>query len=266
MFKMGRIVSLNETQNVVKVQDIYDNSLVDIPLDNTVQWQIMPMINDVVLYINLQDRIMKIVKVWNVQPNALIRGENFPLREGEAQLMGMLGQYIFLDREGTIKFVDATLLNFMQLDQTGLGVQVKGLNFTTYDGVNVVIGEDIVISRDKENNLTISQQHAMEAKGETPPDNQKEFSLTIDKNGIEMVRKDVKVTIDVNNNITVKGAEIVIDGSSNVSVKGTKVCLGALASDPTLGDVVTGGPFGTFPVCLVTGAPIIGSITVKAKG
>jgi hypothetical protein len=266
MLKLGRIASLNETQNIIKVQDIYDNSVVDIPLDNTVQWQLMPMVGDIVLYINLQDRIIKIIKVWNVQPNALIRGGDFPLREGESQLMGILGQYIFLDREGTIKFVDATLLNFMQLDQNGLGVQVKGLNFTTYDGVNVVIGEDIVISRDKENNLTISQQQLMEANGETPSDNQKEFLLTIDKNGVEMTRKDVKVTIDVNNNITVKGAEIVIDGSSNVSVTGTKVCLGALASDQTLGDVVTGGPLGTFPVCLVTGAPIIGSVTVKAKG
>lgn len=251
MFKMGQIISLNETTNSIKVRDIYDNAILDINLDNTIQWQAMPMVNDIVLYINLQDKLIKVVKVWNVQPNALIRGGDFPLREGETQLMGILGQYIYLDREGTMKFVDATLINFFELNERGLEAQVKGLNFTTYDGVNVVIGEDIVISRDKDLNKNLTQQQAMKAKDEEPSTEDREFQLTIDKDGVKLIRKDVQIVIDVNNNVAIKGA---------------KVCLGALATDTLVGDVVTGGTLGTFPFCLVTGAPIIGSTTVKAKG
>ena len=251
MLKMGKIVSLNETANSVKVLDIYDNALLDIQLDNTAQFQSMPVEGDIVLYINLDDKVIKIVKIWNVIPNAFIRGGEFPLREGETQLMGILGQYLYLDRKGTIKFVDASLLNFFELNERGIETQVKGLNFTTYDGVNVVIGEDIYISRDKDMNKTISQQQAMESNGQLPSTSNREFQVTINKDGLKLVRKEVQIVIDANNNISITGA---------------KVCLGALATDPLVGDVVTGGASGTMPFCYMTGANILGSSIVKAKG
>lgn len=250
MFKMGLIVSLNETVNKIKVRDLFDNAILDIALDNTAQWQTMPVVGDVVLYVNFEDKIIKVVKVWSVNPNAFVRGGDFPLREGETQLMGILGQYMYLDRLGTIKFVDATLLNFFELNETGLETQVKALNFTTYDGVNVVIDKDIKISRDKKLNKTITQQQAMESQGQQPSTADREFQLTIDDNGVDLKRKGVEILIDANNQISINGAKLALCG---------------MASDQTLGDVVTGGAFGTLPFCLVTGAPIIGSTTVKAK-
>ena len=263
MLKLGQILSLNETNNTAKVKDIYDNSIIDIEIGNIIQLQIMPIVNDIVLYLNLQDKIFKIIKIWAVEPNALIRGGDFPLREGETQIMGILGQYVYLDREGTIKFVDASLLNLVELNEKGIEMQVKNMKFTTYNGIDVEIGENIIISRDK-NNKTLTEQKAAEMNEGDEEETTKEFELKIDDNGMSIIRKEVEIIIDTNNKISIKANEAVMEIKDNVSINGAKVCLGGLATDPTLGDVVTGGPLGSMPFCFVTGAPIIGSTKVKA--
>ena len=241
-FKMGEIISLNETNNTITVRDNYSQVIIpDLPLDNIRQEQIMPVIGDTVLYLRIDDRVFKVVKIWNVKTDGLIRREEYPLKEGELQLMSLMGQYIYFDREGTIRFVDSTMINLFELSVTGLMAKMKSWSLTTYDGVNVIFDKDILITRDKENAKTPL------AEGEKPDPTKQEFSLLINDDGIKLTRKEVEINIDVNNQVTIKGSKIIL-GSG------------------ILGDIVTGGPTGTMPMCFVTGAPIIGSSTCKAQG
>jgi len=60
-----------------------------------------------------------------------------------------------------------------------------------------------------------------------------------------------QITIDVNNNITVKGDKVYIGKNTD--------------NEEQFGDVVTSGPFGTYAIDYVTGKPIPGSGIVKAE-
>lgn len=223
MFKIGQIISINENENSAKIKDSYDASVIDIKIDNILQLQIMPIVGDVVLYINYDDKIIKIVKIWNIKSSNLLRQKDTPLREGESQLTGILGQYIYLNRDGDIKFVDSSLLNEFELTVQGFIAKLKEFKIDTYDGINITINKDITISR-----------------GEN-------FSVLIDDDGI---------------NITHKGAKVIINNNDEITIEGSKVLLG----EGNTGDIVTSGPFGTYRFCPVTGSPISGSTTCKAKG
>lgn len=242
LFKMGTILNVNETDNTILIKDNYDATVVSVPLDNILQLQIMPMKGNTVLYYNIDDKIFKVVKIWEIQNNPLIRQNDYPLREGEIQLMGLFGQYIYLDRNGKIIFVDSTLLNYFELTLNGFIAQVKKFEVNTYDDINIKIDKDIKIGR-KVTNETENED------GET--EKEYEFMLTINDEGLSIARKDVEITIDNNN---------------QVQVKGDKIKLG----EQFLGSVVTGGTpsnsnFPTHPFCFVTGAPIQGSNKVKGE-
>jgi len=242
MFKMGTIIGVNETDNTILVKDNYDATVVTVPLDNILQLQIMPVVGNSVLYYNIDDKIFKAIKIWEIQNNPLIRQNEYPLRSGEVQLMGLFGQYIHLDRNGKIVFVDSTLLNHFELTLNGFIAQLKEFEVNTYDGVYLKLDKDITIGR-----KVVNEEDTED--GETEPEY--EFLMTINDEGMTIARKDVEITIDNNN---------------QVQIKGDKINLGA----ELLGKVVTGGVpspdnVPTHPFCFVTGAPILGSENVKAK-
>lgn len=242
MFKLGTILNVNETENTILVKDDYDATVVNIPLDNILQLQIMPLKGNTVLYYNIDDKIFKVVKIWELQNNPFIRQGEYPLREGETQLMGVFGQYIHLDRKGKIVFVDSTLLNHFELTLNGFIAKVKEFEVNTYDGTHIKFDDNITIGR----KITGQKENEDEEV-----ENEYEFLMTITDEGLSISRKDVEITIDNNN---------------QVRITGDTIKLGA----DFLGKVVTGGTpapdnFPTHPFCFVTGALIAGSETVKVK-
>jgi len=96
-------------------------------------------------------------------------------------------------------------------------------------------------------NKTITQQQAMQSQNQQPSTADREFQLTINDNGVNLIRKGVSVVIDTSNNISINGAQVI---------------LGTSAIDPLVGGVVTNL---TYPFDFVTGAPIPASVKVKAS-
>jgi hypothetical protein len=228
MFQMGQVIGLIESTNEVQIKDIYNKVVITIPLNNIPQLQYMPVIGDIILYLNYNDKEYQIVKIWNIAVNNFIRQGDFPLQSGELQLMGILGQYIYLNKKGTIKFVESTMLNQFELSVNGLVAKLKEFNLTTYDGINILINKDIVITRGD------------------PDKEEKTFTLTLNDDGVNIKNKNAEINIDNNNVITIDGDKIQL---------GSKL----------LGDIITAGPLGTWPICPVTGATIIGSSKCKAE-
>lgn len=227
MPRLGVIRSVNGAANTIKVKDLYKLTLFDIKLDNHVHFQQMPVKGDVVLYFNYGRRVRKIVKIWQTKEDFLKRKDNFLLKEGELQIQGIYGQYIYLDNNGTIKFVDSSLLNEFELNMDGFIAKFKKFQLITYDKMNVIIDKDIIVTRGDSDNPN--------------------FSATINDDGIEIITPKSEITI------TPKG---------EVTIKAEKINLG----NQNYGDIITGGPNGTFPICVVTGKPITGSSKCKAEG
>jgi hypothetical protein len=227
-FQIGEVIGLLESTNEVQIRDMYNKVVITIPLNNISAIQYMPLIGDIVLYINYSDKIYNIVKIWNIEINNLIRQGDSPLQSGELQLMGILGQYIYLNKKGTIKFVDSTMLNEFELSVNGLIAKLKKFQIDTYDGINITIDKDITISRGD------------------PNEEEKTFTININDDGV---------------NIKNKNAEINIDNNNVITIDGDKVQLGS----KLLGDIITAGPGGTWPICPVTGATILGSSKCKAE-
>jgi hypothetical protein len=99
------------------------------------------------MYVNIDDKVMKIVKIWQIGTNSNIRQGLYTLQSGELQLQGMYGQYMYLDNNGNIIFVDSTMLNSFQLGLNGFIANLTQWNLTTYDGINMLINKDFVITR-----------------------------------------------------------------------------------------------------------------------
>jgi hypothetical protein len=232
MFQMGEVISLMESDNKIMIRDLYNKTITDLELNNIQQFQYMPVIGDIVLYFNIDDKIQKVVKIWNIKDTNFIRQREYPLLEGELQITGIIGQYIYLNKKGEIKFVDSTMLNIFELTVEGLLAKIKKFEIDTYDGISLIIDKDITITRKSPN---------------AEEDEDPIFSTVISDDGINIKHKSVEIIIDTNNVITVKGDKIQL-GSG------------------ILGDVMTGGASGTHPIDIITGTPLMGSTIVKAQG
>jgi hypothetical protein len=189
-FQIGEVIGLLESTNEVQIRDMYNKVVITIPLNNISAIQYMPVIGDIVLYINYDDKVYNIVTIWNIEINNLIRQGDSPLQSGELQLMGVLGQYIYLNKKGTIKFVDSTMLNQFELSVNGLIAKLKKFQIDTYDGINITIDKDIVISRGD------------------PNEEEKTFIATINDDGVNIKNKSAEINIDNNNKITIDGENI----------------------------------------------------------
>jgi len=233
IFRLGEIRSVNEADNIVKVKDLYNNSLYDIPLDNHVHFQAMPVVGDICLFLNYDDKIQKIVKIWEIKVDQLKRQKAFLLKEGELQVQGIYGQYIYFDNNGKIKFVDSTMANEFELNMEGFIARLKKWQFTTYDGTQVTVDKDIIIKRG--DNIGTD-------------DEELNFSATINDDGIAIVNKESEITVTPEGEIVIKAAKSIKLGNQ------------------LYGGCQTSGQFGTHPICFVTGAPIQGSTKVEIEG
>lgn len=231
IFRIAAIIAINAANNVIKVKDMYDNSQHDIALDNHIHFQSMPVVNDMVLYLNYDNKIFQIVKIWQVKEDSLKRKNEYLLKEGELQIQGIYGQYIYFDNNGTIKFVDSTLLNEFELSMDGFIARLKKFQLTTFDGVDITVDKDIVITR----------------KGQAEKDDEPDFTTIINDDGINIKNKDSEIVITPQGSITIKAAKEIKLGNQ------------------LYGTCVTSGPSGSLPFCLATGAPIPGSSKVSAE-
>jgi hypothetical protein len=236
MFRLGIIISINEADNIVKIKDLYNYSVYDIRLNNHIHFQSMPLAGDIVLYLNFTNKIFKIIKIWQIKEDNIKRSKEFLLKSGELQLQGIYGQYIYLDNNGTIKFVDSTMLNEFELSFEGFIAKLKKFQLETYNNIKLSINDEVLLQKTvKDDNI---------------------YNLKFTDENVSLVVKNNKATIliDKQGNITITGSEVIINGNT--------VKLG----DSNQGDIVTSGPFGTFPICPITGSPIKGSSKCKAEG
>jgi hypothetical protein len=141
------IIGVNEAQNTIKIKDMYNNAVYDVPLSNHMHFQSMPVLKDICMYANIEDKGIKIVKIWEIRNDPNIRQGLYTLQSGELQLQGLYGQYIYLDNNGNITFVDSTMLNSFQLGLNGFIANLNQWNLTTYDGINILINKDFSITR-----------------------------------------------------------------------------------------------------------------------
>lgn len=238
MFSLAEIRSINEALNKIKIRDLYTGAVYDVDLNNHIHFQTMPLVKDIVLYYNYDDKIFKIVKIWQIDTDPQKRAGEYLLKSGELQLQGIYGQYIYFDNNGAIKFVDSTMLNEFELNLNGYIATLKEYTLTTYDGVRVNIGKDIKIFRSGKERITVDEN------GEVKQDTV--FEAVINDDGIKVVSPKVELTITKDGVITLKGEKINF-------------------GNQLYGNVVTSGPNGSFPICPVTGSPIQGSLKVKAE-
>lgn len=219
LFRMATIIGLNEAENKIIIRDFYNGAVYDIGLDNHMHFQSMPLEGDIVLYYNLDDKIFKIVKIWQIADDQNKRQGEFLLKSGELQIQGLYGQYMYYDNNGSITFVDSTMLNEFQLTLDGFIAKLKKFQLDTYDGINFTIDKNISITR------TLK-------KDET------DFTATVTDNGVVIQNKKSKLTM------TPTG-DIIVDGANSVKI-GSQLYNG----------IVTSGPAGTLPFCLISGVPI----------
>jgi len=155
-FGFAEILFVNEADNKIKVKDIYNNAVYDIPLNNHRHFQSQPMEHDIVMYTNIDDRNFKIVAIWETANDTNKRQGMFPLKSGELQMQGLYGQYIHLSNEGALKFVDSTMLNEFELGLNGFTAKLKSFSITTYDRLNVQFDKDVLITKTDENDEIIA--------------------------------------------------------------------------------------------------------------
>jgi len=231
-FRMGEIRSVNEADNVVKVKDMYNNTIYDIPLDNHIHFQSMPVVGDICLFMNFDDKIQKIIKIWEIKIDPLKREGQFLLKGGELQIQGIFGQYVYFDNNGKIKFVDSTMANEFELNMEGFIAKLKKWQFTTYDGTQVTVDKNIVIKRGTD----------------LDTDNEElNFQTIINDDGIKIENKESEILVTPSGEIIIKAAKSIKFGNQNY------------------GGCQTSGLFGTHPFCFVTGQIIRGSNKIEAE-
>lgn len=232
--RLAEIISLNEPENKVQIKDLYNRGAIfDVSLDNKVTWQEMPLVGNICVYMNIADKIVRIIKIWDSTNIDLRRKDQQPLKAGELQIQNINGQYIYLDNNGNIKLVDSTMLNEFKLTLDGIFSKVKTFDVETYDGVKITVDKDIVISRTGGEEVE---------EGEDP-----NFITTINDDGVNIKNKD---------------SEVIITPDGTVEIKASKeIKLGNIL----FGDIVTAGFNGTWKICPFTGSPIVGSAKCKAE-
>jgi hypothetical protein len=219
---------------MVKVRSFLDGSDVNIPWLPIGADQKMPVAGQEVLYYTFGGRNYRMVCFHGKNP-AYIRKGQFGLNEGEfvVQADNGLG-YVKGGQDGSIELASGDAVTDVLLSDEGMAVIAPSLDINTYGGARLTIAEDSTISIERR------------SKGDKI---------------LARVALDTKNNIDIqaDGDVRIKAQNILLDGN---------VKYGPGATDPTqsalFGDVVTAGPGGTHPFDFVTGAPILGSSSVKA--
>jgi hypothetical protein len=254
------IIGVNEAQNIIKIKDMYNGAIYDVPLSNHMHFQSMPIEKDICMYANVDDKGIKIVKIWEIRNDPNIRQGLYTLKSGELQLQGLYGQYIYLDNNGNIIFVDSTMLNSFQLGLNGFIANLNQWNLTTYDGINILINKDFSITR-------------------TGGSKDIKFSFIIDDDSMSITnnKSTVTLTSDGNLNFTISNNVIVnANGTIQLQINGNNILecdstienLKTLLTSDFLQTFNTHTHLTTSPGAstLVPTVPAIGTTTIGLKG
>ena len=219
---------------MIKVRSFLDGSDVNIPWLPVGPDQKMPVAGQEVLYYTFGGRNFRMVCFHGKNPPYIRKGQ-FGLNEGEFVVQSDAGLgYIKGSKDGSLELASGDAVTDVLLSDEGLEAIAPGFSLKTYGGASLIISEDSTISLERR-----SKDGKILSKVELDA-----------KNNISM---------QADGDITLKAKNIMLDGN---------VKYGPGASDPNqavlFGDVVTSGPGGTHPFDFVTGAPILGSGTVKA--
>ena len=203
-----------------------------------------PMLGDKILYIQLGANDLKIIKTWSNNPTEY-RSKEDSLLPGETQVQSVLGRcYAYFDVNGNINITTGCMQDSIKLLNDARLINIEAANTTiqNHSGASFAINS--------KNELLYSV-------------------VTKDENDNPITKCSLHFKDDASLEITSNNYIVKIDKDGNAFVDAKMTYLGTGASDASknvkFGDVVTSGAFGTHPFCLVTGAPIIGSVTVKAS-
>ena len=244
-FGIGQIISVDPTAADalgnptprVNVQSFGDGAILSIPLAAAAWEQTMPIAGLYVLYLRYGrtgNHFSRIVKMWGNSPPTARKGI-YALNPGEVFIQGPAGLgFLKIDLEGNISLISGDTTATLEMSSVGFVADAVGFSLTTPGGITLNLGNDgtVLCQRANQDGEVLAA-----------------FSM------------------DVNNNIAFQSAGDVSIKATNIFLDGN-VFAGPNATDPTtrvaFGNVVTGGPDGTYPFDYVTGAPIIGSTTVMA--
>jgi len=220
-FQLGRIINVDDKNNVVYVNSFESGSNIPVELDNPLSLQVMPKIGSLVLFVRYGMNVTKIIKIWENNPD-LLRKNSGRLLPGEIQIQSEGGGYIYLNNNGDVSIVDGGMRNIFKIirKKFQILIQATEILFQTFNGLEI--------------------RHTKSGE-------------------YEITKKDPR-TKEIK-------AKIVIDKDGNTYIDSQTIYLGKNANDENkrklFGDIVTSGPYGTFPICPVTGKPITGSSTIK---
>jgi hypothetical protein len=219
---------------LIFVKSFLDGAVLPIEWAPVGAQQIMPMAGQQVLYYRMGVYDTRIVAYYgNNEPH--IRKGEFGLNEGEVVVQSDSGLgYFKASQDGSVELVTGDVVTTLEGNNEGWVAKGPNISLETFGGCSIELKEDgsITLQRTSENN---------EVKAK-----------------IVLDTKD-NVSVEAKGNLVVKAKQILLDG---------EVFFGPGASDPLqqvkFGEVVTSGPFGTYPLDFTTSAPIPGNPKVKA--
>ena len=242
-FLVGKIISIDtfrkmssgETVPMLKVRSFLDGSDVEIPWLPIGPDQKMPMINQEVLYYTYGGRSYRMVAFHGNNPDWIRKGK-FGLNEGEFVMQSDSGLgYVKGAQDGSIEVASGDAISHALFSDEGVSMEAPEFTLKGYGGCTLKLGEDSVISLERK-----SKDGTIQSKVELDASN--------------------NVNIEAVGDVSIKAENIYLDGNVKAGPGATDAARSAL-----FGNVVTGGPTGTHPLDFVTGAPILGSNTVKAS-
>ena len=242
---VGRVISVDPTATdangnptpQVNVLTFGAGTRLTIPLAPAAWEQSLPVPGMHVLYMRYGRRgnhWSRIVKMWGIGAETARKGV-FALDQGEVFIQAPEGLgFIKIDQNGRVSLVTGDTTATLDMSDEGFIADAHAFKFTTPKGVTFSMSEDGVVlveRRDDTGGLLSS------------------FEMDLNNN----------IMFEAKGDVSIKAKNIYLDGN---------VWAGPNASDKVarlaFGDVVTAGPSGTHSFDYTTGAPIMGSTTVKA--
>jgi len=239
-FQLGVVLAVNPLAKdasgndspAVTVQSQEDGSLIPIPLANTAFFQFVPPVGTHVLFVRIGRHQARIVQMYGSNEDFIRKGP-FALQEGEVMVQSPTGLgYLKIDQSGKVSLISADGNTFEHREDVSQ-LRAPAIRFITDEETVIEIRDDSSIRLER-----------FDTDGETV----------------------ASFIMDAKNNISFEALEDVNIKAKNIYLDGN-IWMGPGAQDTIqrkfFGDLVTGGPFGTYPFDSPYSIPITGSGTVK---
>lgn len=242
---VGRVLSVDPTATdangnptpTINVLSFTDGSRFSIPLAAAPWEQTLPLPGMHVLYIRYGNRgnhWSRIVKMWGIGEATSRKGVS-ALDEGEVFIQSPAGLgFLKMDQNGGVSVVTGDTTASLDMSDEGFIAEALAFSFTTPSGIKFDLRDDGSVQLQRLN----AEKEVLYSFGADAKNN---------------------IMVEAKADLTLKAQNIFLDGN---------VFAGPQASQSqarlAFGTVVTAGPTGTHPFDYVSGAPIMGSNTVKA--